>query len=309
MKKYDVVIVGGGMAGISAAIWCSRLNVKHLLLESSDTLGGQLEQIHNKLIDYPGILVDNGKQFQKLLIEHVDSLQCNIKSKCLVKKVDSLHNLIHLSVEGMEKQIQYNYLIAAMGSKSRTLDIPGEQEMIFRGEVYSTTSHKDQFANKTVAIVGGGDRAFEGALNLANAGANVILIHRSENFRARSQYKNEVLQNKNIQLLTNTTVTKIVGEDSVHGIEVNQQGNKRRIDVSAVIPRIGTVPNTSLIQDLVNLEEGGQVAINEYCQTNIPTIFAIGDICNPPEYTSLSTSAAQGMIAAKRISELLHKIT
>ncbi|TKC19592.1 NAD(P)/FAD-dependent oxidoreductase [Robertmurraya kyonggiensis] len=305
MEKYDVIIVGGGMAGISAAIWSNRLKLNHLLLESNHTPGGQLEQIFNQIIDYPGKIIENGKELQKSLIEQIHTLKCNISSNSVVTEIDSTNKTIHYFKDGNRLEASYQYLIIATGAKHRTLDIPGEKEMIERGEVYSATRHKDKFTNKQVAIVGGGDRAFEGAMLLANAGAKVVLIHRSTHFRARNTYKDEVLNHKNVEILTDATVTAIYGETRVERIEVKHDGTIRSIEVDGILIRIGNVPNSTLVKDIVQLDNQENIVVNKLGQTNIPFIFAIGDVCTPAAYCSISLSAGQGMITTKYISELL----
>lgn len=305
MEKYDVIIIGGGVAGISAAIWCNRLKLNHLLLESNHTPGGQLEQIFNQIIDYPGKIIDNGKELQKNLIEQIDTLKCNISCNSVVSELDTANKTIQYLKDGHRIEASYQYLIIATGAKHRTLNVPGELEMMERGEVYSATRHKDKFTNKQVAIVGGGDRAFEGAMLLANAGAKVVLIHRSAHFRARNTYKDEVLDHKNIEILTNTTVRSIHGDSKVESIEVNHNGMTHSIEVEGILIRIGNVPNSSLVKNIVKLDNQENIVVNKLGQTSNPSIFAIGDVCTPAAYCSISLSVGQGMITTKYISELL----
>ncbi|WP_449622381.1 NAD(P)/FAD-dependent oxidoreductase [Robertmurraya sp. Marseille-Q9965] len=305
MEKYDVIIIGGGVAGIAAAIWCNRLKLNHLLLESNHTPGGQLEQIFNQIIDYPGKIIENGMELQKSLIEQIDTLKCNINCNSVVTEINSINKIVRYLKNGNRIEVSYQYLIIATGAKHRTLDIPGEKEMMARGEVYSATRHKEKFTNKQVAIVGGGDRAFEGAMLLAHAGAKVVLIHHSAHFRARNTYKDEVLNHKNIEILTDATVIAIHGDTKVERIEVNQEGMTRSIEVEGILIRIGNVPNSSLVKNIVNLDNQENIIVNKLGQTSNPSIFAIGDVCTPAAYCSISLSAGQGMITTKYISELL----
>jgi len=316
VKKYaDVVIVGGGPAGISAAIWCKRLGLDHLLLETRDTLGGQLLDIQNQIIDYPGLLSPNGHELQKFFQQHMQDLQCSYMLNTSVKSIDPEKRVVSIvivnpvsSPEGTEQhelQLGYRFLIFSTGSSFRRLHIPGEDEMIKRGELFSASKDRFKFKNKQVAVIGGGDRAFEGALLLAESGAQVFLIHRTDQFRARSEYIEPVLSHPQIQILTHTVARRIVGDKSVSGVELLTAGSERTklLPVDAVFIRIGMSPNSGLLQGIVDMDKEKYIITNKTHQTNICNIFAVGDVCTHPVYSSISLSVGQGGIAAKTISQ------
>ncbi|NWN94213.1 MAG: NAD(P)/FAD-dependent oxidoreductase, partial [Bacillus sp. (in: Bacteria)] len=185
MLDADILIIGGGPAGISAAIWCSRLGMNHLLVEEQKMLGGQLSLIHNRIIDYPGLQAENGEEMRRYFVRHAESLQCRYRVNTRVVKIDAEGKVAVVETGGLKTQIGFRYLIYAAGAVRRKLGVPGEKEMFARREIYSATKDSHLFKGKSAAVIGGGDRAFEGACLLAEAGANVYLIHRSERFRAR----------------------------------------------------------------------------------------------------------------------------
>ncbi|MBP1934363.1 NAD(P)/FAD-dependent oxidoreductase [Ammoniphilus resinae] len=306
VKKYaDVVIVGGGPAGISAAIWCKRLGLNHFLLEARDTLGGQLLEIQNQIIDYPGLLSPNGKELQSSLLHHMEDLQCSYRLNTSIKAIDPEKRIVTVvEPEQQEFQLGYRFLIFSTGSSFRRLHISGEDEMIKRGERYSASKDRFKFKNKQVAVIGGGDRAFEGALLLANSGAHVFLIHRTDQFRARSEYIGPVLGHPQIQVLTHTVAHRIVGDRSVSGIELVTTGTKKTtfLPVDAVFIRIGMSPNSELLQGIVDLDKDKYIIIDKTHQTSYSDIFAVGDVCTHPVYSSISLAVGQGGIAAKTIS-------
>ncbi|MFC4766132.1 NAD(P)/FAD-dependent oxidoreductase [Effusibacillus consociatus] len=295
---YDVVIVGGGPGGLSALIWCHRLGLHAILLERSDELGGQLRGINNPIIDYLGIPAPNGKELQKRFLSHVKEAgslyECGVEVREL-----RLHEK-RLITEDSEYRAKA--FILALGSRDRRLEIPGESEMIARNEVYSASRDKEKFSGKNVAVIGGGDRAAEGALLLAENGANVILIHRNERFRARKEFLDPVLKHPRINVQTNSVVQKIVGKQCVESIVANTQGTLQEIPVDAVFVRIGVAPNSDLLKGQVQLDEDGYVRVNEVGETSVRNIFAVGDLCTRPLFSSIAGSAAQGMAAAKTIS-------
>ncbi|GER68114.1 thioredoxin reductase [Weizmannia acidilactici] len=305
MQDVDVLIIGGGPAGISAAIWCKRLGINHLLVEEKEALGGQLSMIHNRIIDYPGLIARDGEEMRKIFLKHVHTLQCRYKLNTRVLEIDG-RRYATVETRGQKEAIRFRYLIFAAGAIQKRLGIPGEKEMLARGENYSATRDSCLFKGKTVAVAGGGDRAFEGAILLAEAGARVYLINRSGRFKARSGYITRAKACENIHLLIETRVTEIAGEDKVEAVElVNQSGDVSYLPVSAVFIRIGTKPNSALVKELVETDENGYIVSGPSGNTSCEWLYAIGDNCLGPHYSSIAGAAGQGAAAAKHIASLL----
>lgn len=308
VKKVNVLIVGGGPAGISALIWCKRLNLTHLLVEKTHSLGGQLEHIKNQVIDYPGLYGMTGKEILQHFLNHLSELKSEYMCNSMIKNIEMNEKTATIITRDGEITIQFDYVIFATGASLRTLGVQGEDEMMKRGEVYSASKDSHLFTNKKVVIVGGGDRAFEGALLLANAGANVTLIHRSNIFRARKEYLVPVKEHPHITFLLDTKVVAILGEDRTSGVMVQTKNTEPyTIETDAVLIRIGIQPNIEQLQGIIATSREGYVLADEYGKTSHDCIYAIGDLCNNPEFTSISTSVGQGMLAAKKISLLLEK--
>lgn len=301
---YDVIIVGGGPGGISSLIWCHRLGLKTLLLERREELGGSLLSVNNPIIDYPGLPVVNGQELQKLMVAHVKELGCLYRSGAEVREFDLQEKRL-LTDEG---EFRARSLILSLGATDRRLAVPGEAEMIDRKEVYSASRDKDQFAGKKVAVVGGGDRAVEGALLLAEHGARVTLIHRRDQFRARKQYVDPVLHHPQIEILTDSVVTEIAGKHHVEGVWVagRQDDGKlcapRLVPADAVFVRIGVEPNSHLLKGQLDLDGDGYVRVDEAGETSVRNVFAVGDLRTRPIFSSVAGSVSQGMAAAKTIS-------
>ncbi|MFC0213106.1 NAD(P)/FAD-dependent oxidoreductase [Paenibacillus chartarius] len=301
--KVQVAIIGGGPAGMSAAIWCKRLNISHILLEENAVLGAQLASIHNAIIDYPGLVTKNGEQFRQALVKHVEELGCTVESGVKIVHLDSGNLEIRYQQHGRTVTLGAESMILATGTSPRKLLIPGEQEMLDRGETYSASKDAGRFAGRRVAVVGGGDRALEGALLLSKHCSKVYVIHRSHHFRARSDYIREAEQTNNIVMLKNCVLERIQGNDRVENIMFrNLETNEvETIQVDGVLIRIGVQSNIPLIQEKVKTDPEGYIMTDAYGQTNIPGIFAIGDVCTPPLYSSLSNAIGQGMVSVKYI--------
>jgi thioredoxin reductase (NADPH) len=303
--ETDVAIIGGGPAGMSAAIWCKRLGLDHLLLEAGEELGGQLFAIHNPVIDYPGLRAENGREMQAAFARHAQELGCLYRVKAEVVRVDVAAKVLTIRVDGAEQEVRCRGMIAATGSSERRLCVPGEREMIERGEVYSASRDRERFAGRKVVVVGGGDRAFEGALLLAESGAKVVLVHRSDRFRAREELRKPVLAHPEIEVLTFATVVEIVGDDRVEGILVQHKGELRRLDAEGLFVRIGVEPNSALFRGQVRMDEDGYLITDEVGATDVPGFFAVGDVCTRPLYSSIASAVGQGMTAAKHLSLFL----
>lgn len=308
MQHVDVLIIGGGPAGISAAVWCKRLGVECLLLEEQAQLGGQLFTIYNEIIDYPGIQAENGIEMQRKMVQHFIDMDCLYEANTKVISIDERSKTVKVKQQETEKEIGYTYLILATGSSQRKLGVPGEQQMIDRGEVYSASADGERLKGKRVALIGGGDRAFEGAHLLASQAKQVYLIHRSTHFKAREQYVEKVLSNSSVKVMTDTEVTAIHGKHHVTSIDLKSKSNEcKNLSVDAVLIRLGIAPNVELIKEKVTTTQSGLIVINEVHQSSNPAIYAIGDACTTPLFSSISSSAGQGAIVAKHVSSLLNE--
>ncbi|WP_223546370.1 NAD(P)/FAD-dependent oxidoreductase [Priestia aryabhattai] len=308
MQHVDVLIIGGGPAGISAAVWCKRLGVECLLLEEQAQLGGQLFTIYNEIIDYPGIQAENGIEMQRKMVQHFIDMDCLYEANTKVISIDERSKTVKVKQQETEKEIGYTYLILATGSSQRKLGVPGEQQMIDRGEVYSASADGERLKGKRVALIGGGDRAFEGAYLLASKAKEVYLIHRSTHFKAREQYVEKVLSDPGIKVITDTEVTAIYGKHHVTSIDLKSKNSEcENLSVDAVLIRLGVAPNVELIKEKVTTTQSGLIVINEVHQSSNPAIYAIGDACTTPLFSSISSSAGQGAIVAKHVSSLLKK--
>ncbi|MFQ6581321.1 NAD(P)/FAD-dependent oxidoreductase [Priestia megaterium] len=307
MQHVDVLIIGGGPAGISAAVWCKRLGVECLLLEEQAQLGGQLFTIYNEIIDYPGIQAENGIEMQRKMVQHFIDMDCLYEVNTKVISIDERSKTVKVKQQETEKEIGYTYLILATGSSQRKLRVPGEQQMIDRGEVYSASADGERLKGKRVALIGGGDRAFEGAHLLASKAKEVYLIHRSTHFKAREQYVEKVLSHPGIKVITDTEVTAIHGKHHVTSIDLKSKNSEcENLLVDAVLIRLGIAPNVELIKEKVTTTQSGLIVINEVHQSSNPYIYAIGDACTTPLFSSISSSAGQGAVVAKHLSSLLN---
>ncbi|MEH7311513.1 NAD(P)/FAD-dependent oxidoreductase [Priestia megaterium] len=308
MQHVDVLIIGGGPAGISAAVWCKRLGVDCLLLEEQAQLGGQLFTIYNEIIDYPGIQAENGIEMQSKMVQHFIDMGCLYEVNTKVISIDERSKTVKVKQQETEKEISYTYLILATGSSQRKLGVLGEQQMIDRGEVYSASADGERLKGKRVALIGGGDRAFEGAHLLASQAKQVYLIHRSTHFKAREQYVEKVLSDPGVKVMTDTEVTAIHGKHHVTSIDLKSKNSEcKNLSVDAVLIRLGIAPNVELIKEKVTTTQSGLIVINEVHQSSDPAIYAIGDACTTPLFSSISSSAGQGAIVAKYVSSLLKK--
>ena len=306
MQHVDVLIIGGGPAGISAAVWCKRLGVECLLLEEQAQLGGQLFTIYNEIIDYPGIQAENGIEMQRKMVQHFIDMDCLYEVNTKVISIDERSKTVKVKQQETEKEIGYTYLILATGSSQRKLGVPGEQQMIDRGEVYSASADGERLKGKRVALIGGGDRAFEGAYLLASKAKEVYLIHRSTHFKAREQYVEKVFSNPSVKVMTDTEVTAIHGKNHVTSIDLKSKNSEyQNLSVDAVLIRLGVAPNIELIKEKITTTQSGLIVINEVHQSSNPSIYAIGDACTTPLFSSISSSAGQGAIVAKHVSSLL----
>ncbi len=295
-EPYDVVIVGGGPAGLVAGLYCKRAALKTILFEKG-LLGGQIA-ISKEVENYPGVEGITGFDLAAKFIHHTKSFDLDIAQEevASVKAGENLHSVRLANGE----QIDTYALIIATGGTVRKLGIPGEAEYVGTGVSYCATCDGFFFRDKIVAVVGGGDTAVEEALYLAKLTKKVYLIYRKKSLKASKILKNRIAAEPVIELLPGRTVNEIKGDGrAVYSISIEnvETGAKEEIAVQGVFVFIGYTPDTTLVPPEVATNQQGFVITDEKCETNVPGIFAVGDL-RQKFANQIVVAAADGCIAA-----------
>ena len=304
---HDVIIIGAGPAGLSAARWCDELGLDTLLLERSTSVGGQLPSIFNPIKNYLGVEAENGQAFLELITPQLDNSEFDQWTETTIQTVDLRAKTV--SLESGE-HLRSLAIIIATGVRRRELGIEGEREFVGKGIIESGSRDRELFAGHDVCVIGGGDAAAENALLLAEVCPTVTVVHRGKKVRARREFVEQLQPNHRITVFTESVVTRIIGEDQVQAVEVlRKEGLKPfQLAVRGVLIRIGVQPNTELFADQIQLDEAGYVTANGEQETSVPFVFAIGDVANPLAPTIAGATGA-GATAAKVIASRLNKGT
>ncbi|KXK00737.1 MAG: thioredoxin reductase [Acidobacteria bacterium OLB17] len=296
--QKNVIIIGGGPAGLAASIWCSDLGISHLLLEQELRTGGQLHKIFQPIPNYPGILTIDGASFAETLAEQAKSLGGTLRTHAPAATIDGTAMEVRLATG---EKYAPKAIILATGVRRRRLGLPGEADL--SGVLESGSKQAAETKGARVAIVGGGDAAFENALILAKYASEVTLIHHSSRFRSRAEFTEPVSRDPKIRMLKDSVVKEIVSENGqVRGLLLERNGAAERIDVDFLLVRIGVVPNSELVKDLAELDAKNYVVIDAHCETTLRNVFAIGDVATPISPT-ISTAVGQAATAVKVIKE------
>ncbi|MEJ7847777.1 MAG: FAD-dependent oxidoreductase [Pyrinomonadaceae bacterium] len=298
-KFSDVIVIGGGPAGLSAALWCSELGMSTVLFEKEAEFGGQLLHIHNRIENYIGIKAANGREMRDIFLRSVENRDFLRRLKAEVIEIDAANKNVILSTGEIWA---YSAIIIATGVRRRKLGVEGEDEFQGKGIIDSGSKYRENAAGKTVVIVGGGDAAIENALILAEFAVKVYVVHRSNEFRAREEFLKNVKENPKIELLTNSVVRKFCGGKQLESVIIEnlQNGETNVLPVDISLIRIGVQPNTEILNGQIGLNDSGFITANAVSETNVPGIFAIGDAANPNSPT-ISTAAGTGATAVKAV--------
>lgn len=293
----DVLIIGGGPAGISALLWCNELGMSATLIDRGSELGGQLLWINNEIRNYPGRIATNGRELRNHFLSNFDTLE-QVRLNSEVVSFDASKISATLT-DGTV--LTARSAIIATGLRRRRLGIPGESQFAGRGILESGAGQRQLAKGKRVAIIGGGDAALENALILSEFAEKVFLIHRRDKFRARREFIEQVSQRKNVETLFDHKVTVINGDTDVNSLTVAAVSDdlSRTLAVDQVLIRIGFQPNTELFQGQLDLDDDGYVIVNHFGETSAPKTFAAGDaaISKSP---MIATATGTGATAVKR---------
>jgi thioredoxin reductase (NADPH) len=298
-ERFDLVIVGGGPAGLSAAIYASRFLLKTVVLTVD--IGGQLN-LTNWVDDYPGFTRISASELVARFRDHAQSFGVRIIPGVEVKSILREGDMFRvLGTGGVD--VYANAVIIAVGARRRKLGVPGEEEFQGRGVSYCSICDAPLFkGRKAVAVVGGGDSALEGASLLSSYVGKVYLIHRRREFRAKPVLVKEVLSRDNVELLLDTVVTEIVGDDHVKAVKVLNKatGESRILEVDGIFIEIGFEPATDFFKSIgLEVDEYGYIKVDEWMRTSIPGVFAAGDAINLWRgFRQVVTATATGAVAA-----------
>lgn len=298
---YDVIIIGGGPAGLTAAIYARRANLKTLVLEAT-ACGGQII-ITPDIENYPAAMHVSGLDFASRLESQANELGAEIK----------FEEVVGFNDKGLEKEVftdsntyTSKTIIIATGTKSRKLNLEGEDALIGHGVSYCATCDGSFYRGRDVAVNGGGNTALDDALFLSNIANRVYLIHRRDEFRGDAETVAKIKEKDNIELVLNSQVTKLIYDNKLEAIEVtDNNGIIRKLDVGALFIAIGRVPATNIFADQIKTVDSGYID-GEYCHTNMPGIFVAGD-CRNKEVRQLVTATADGAVAVHEVLKLLNK--
>ena len=300
---HDVLIIGGGPAGLSAARWCDELGLDTLLLEEREEVGGQLAWIHNRIDNYLGVQADNGQQLRELFIERIKDCDFDQWTGVRIESVDLKAKRVRLQ---SGEELQSIAIIIATGLRRRRLDIPGEMEFEGRGIIESGKRDREQFAGKDVCVIGGGDAAAENALLLAEVCPTVTLVHRGRKLRARREFTEQLHTHHCITVFPESNVRRILGNDQVEAVEIERAAAIKpfQMAVQGVAIRIGFEPNTDVMRGQLDLDDRGYVIVDSRQETSVENVFAIGDVSNPTAPT-IAGAVGAGATAAKIIAARL----
>lgn len=288
----DIIIVGGGPAGLTAALYAGRAELKAMMIEKSFQ-GGQMVTT-NEVENYPGILEATGPELANTMYEQASKFGTEMKFEEVLK----------IEEEGSIKKVittsgiyETKTVLLSMGATPKKLGLPNEEALAGRGVSYCAICDGGFYRDKVVAVVGGGDTALEDALYLSRIAKKVYLIHRRDAFRANRNLQNRVF-NSSVEVIWDSSVTKLYESGNLTGIQVTNllEHTSRDIEVDGLFVAVGSKPATDLVKDLVALNEQGYIITDENCATNKPGIFAIGDI-RQKSLRQIITAAADGAIS------------
>ncbi len=292
-KMYDVIIVGAGCAGLTAAVYALRAGKTVLILEA-ETIGGQISS-SPKVENFPSIKSISGAEFSSNLFDQATELGADFELDRVEKVIDG--DVKKVITEYGEYECKA--LILATGVKHRKLDIENVDDYEGNGISYCAVCDGAFFKGMKVAVNGGGNSALQSAEMLSEICEKVYLIHRRDTFRGEKTHVERLEKIPNIEFVLNSTVTGLSGDGALESIEITdtQTGNKSTLEISGLFAMIGQIPQNSVFADVVELDEAGYIKAGEDCKTSADGIYAAGD-CRTKSVRQLTTAAADGAVAA-----------
>lgn len=287
---YDIIIVGAGPAGMTAALYALRSNKKILILEARN-YGGQIVNAH-KIENYPGIPMTSGFEYANTLYEQIVKLGAEIRYETVVR-IDENKNVIT-----SKNSYETKAIILATGAENKKLGMPNESKFVGKGVSYCATCDGNFYKKKVVAVVGGGSTALEDAIYLADLASEVYLIHEEEHFEGLERLVDELCHHTNVKILNNTSVEALNGEGKLESITIKgKDGNVQMIPLNGLFIAVGQSPKNEIFANVIKLNENGYIIAQDEVHTNVPGIYVAGD-ARVKTLRQLTTAVGDGALAA-----------
>ena len=305
-ENFDVIVLGGGAAGLTAGIYTSRAKLKTLILNQG-AVGGQMV-LTNEIANYPGVELTNGYSLANIMKKQAKEFGCKIKSNVKIASYDFEGEV--KSVE-LSNGITYHSkaLILALGGKPRPLNIPGEETYKGKGISYCATCDGDFFTDKELIVVGGGNSALEEAVTLSNYASKITIVHQFDHFQAFEHAVQEAKKNPKISFIMESEPREFIGDDTLKKVKIENLATGKIIEkeVDGVFIFVGYMPNTEAAKGIIKLNDRDEIIVDNDMNTNVKGVFAAGD-CIAKKYRQVSTAIADGTIAALSASEYIRTI-
>ena len=297
---YDTIVIGGGPAGLSAGIYLQRYKVKNLIIAKG--IGGYAAEAHS-VENYPGFPKISGGELVMKFNDHLEKLGGKIVMEDVqgVKKDGDI-----FKVQTLDECYEAKTVILASGTVRRKLGIPGEDKLLGKGVSYCATCDAMFFKDKTVAVVGGNDASAGAAVLLSDIAKQVYIIYRKEKLRCDPHWMEHVEKAPNVEIINNTTVTEVKGENKVESVTLD---SGKELAIDGLFIEIGSVPSADIARSMgVNVTEDGYIDVNEEQATSVPGLYAAGDISsNSNKFRQIITAASEGAVASEAIYNYLKK--
>jgi thioredoxin reductase (NADPH) len=296
MQEYDVLVIGGGPAGLTAGMYTGRATLKTAIFEKMIP-GGQLNNTH-RIENYPGYESISGAELAEKMAKHAQAHGAEMRQEW-VQEIRLAEDGHHKIVKTDKGEYKTKVVVLSPGGENRKLNVPGEKEFNGAGVSYCAICDGAFFKGETIAVVGGGDAAVEESIFLTKFGKKVIVIHRRDELRAKVSLQEEAFENEKIEFIWDSVVEEIQGEEKVTNLKLYNRKTEEHSDlaVGAVFIFIGFVPNSNMLKLDIDLDEEGYVNANTRMESSVPGIYAVGDI-KPNICKQVSVSVGEGTIAA-----------
>ena len=303
-KRYDVIILGGGAAGMTAGIYLGRSKASVVILDAG-TIGGQMVLTY-EIANYPGVELTSGYQLSSIMKKQAKSFGCDVKAGVKISAFE---------LKGKEKSVTVGditykapAIIIATGGRSRMLNVPGELEFKGRGISYCATCDGDFFQDKEIIVVGGGNSALEEAVALTKYASKVTILHEFNHFQAFEHAIEEAKQNPKIDFIMESHITEFSGNESLRRVKYKnlKTGEIHEKSIDGVFIFIGYEANTDMLKDTaVELNKWDEIVANEKMETNLTGVYTAGD-CRHKQFRQITTAVADGTIAALNALHFVH---